>query len=1016
MQSADSGFLVLQEKAMTKAFDTPDEIGLEAMQAVRIIESVVGNAWAANPAGEIVCVSPAVLSRLALTLEEFSSQSDGGPLGWRRMIHPDDYGRSMALWHWCLESGEHFNIEHRTLRKSGAYGWSRTSAQPLRDGDDRILGWYGAIIDIETSDAATRFADTAEAAVQELPSSLSAIHPDDRTAAAHAAARAFWTGVPQVTRHRQRQPDGKYRWTETRAEPGYSVSVDIDELVTDREPRMVTASDTAGEPEPLRSARAVESIFGNGWAFDARGRWIYLHPFAQNSLGVTAEQLNVSVDEGHTAWKQLLHPDDYERTAAAWNRCLETGDDFNVEFRFRRVSGSYVWARTAARAARDARGRIVGWFGIALDIDVYKKTVEALRGRELELSQLVDMVPVHIRRLGPNGEPTFFNKRLLDFYGWKDLAQLETPAGSRLATAMEMLVHPDDSARLLEAVRHSVATGESYGMKYRLRRSDGVYRWVDGRAAPLIDPEGGIANWYAISIDIDDEMRAQNALRDRERELLQLVDIVPSLLWRLNRQGEPTFFNKRLMCFLGLDAASSDQPDPRRLAAIFRGAVHPDDASGLEDALNRSIATGENFSKRFRLRRSDDVYRWVESNAEPLRDDSGKIVQWYGLSHDIDDQLRVEEALRERERSLWQLVETLPAMIDCAAPNGEPVYRSQQLREFLGYNLEDLDGTGKSRLDATLDAGVHPDDVAGVKEKYAHSLATGEPYARKHRLRRFDGEYRWVETRAAAMRNLEGAIIQWNVICLDIDGEVQAQDELRLAQERLSRASQSASLAELSASIAHEVNQPLAAIVANSNACHRWLLAEPPNLDRAKITAERIIRDANSAAEVVSRIRALFRQRVEPQSNTDLVNVIAEAVHLITEEAMRRRVRVELDIERALPNVVVDQVQIQQVLVNLIRNGMDAMDAAVRDRVVSVRVHRVGDFVATEVSDRGMGVAFPERIFEAFFTTKVNGMGMGLAICRSIIESHGGRLWVQNNEPSGAIFTFTLPIEVEAAA
>ncbi|MCY1507858.1 Sensor protein FixL [compost metagenome] len=549
-----------------------------------------------------------------------------------------------------------------------------------------------------------------------------------------------------------------------------------------------------------------------------------------------------------------------------------------------------------------------------------------------------------------------------------------------------------------------------------MRRSDGVYRWVDGRAAPLIDPEGGIANWYAISIDIDDEMRAQNALRDRERELLQLVDIVPSLLWRLNRQGEPTFFNKRLMCFLGLDAASSDQPDPRRLAAIFRGAVHPDDASGLEDALNRSIATGENFSKRFRLRRSDDVYRWVESNAEPLRDDIGQIVQWYGLSHDIDDQLRVEEALRERERSLWQLVETLPAMIDCAAPNGEPVYRSQQLREFLGYNLEDLDGTGKSRLDATLDAGVHPDDVAGVKEKYAHSLATGEPYARKHRLRRFDGEYRWVETRAAAMRNLEGAIIQWNVICLDIDGEVQAQDELRLAQERLSRASQSASLAELSASIAHEVNQPLAAIVANSNACHRWLLAEPPNLDRAKITAERIIRDANSAAEVVSRIRALFRQRVEPQSNTDLVNVIAEAVHLITEEATRRRVRVELDIERALPNVVVDQVQIQQVLVNLIRNGMDAMDAAVRDRVVSVRVHRVGDFVATEVSDRGTGVAFPERIFEAFFTTKVNGMGMGLAICRSIIESHGGRLWVQNNEPSGAIFTFTLPIEVEAAA
>ena len=142
-------------------------------------------------------------------------------------------------------------------------------------------------------------------------------------------------------------------------------------------------------------------------------------------------------------------------------------------------------------------------------------------------------------------------------------------------------------------------------------------------------------------------------------------------------------------------------------------------------------------------------------------------------------------------------------MIDCAAPDGEPVYRNPQLRDFLGYKLEELDGTGKSRLAGTLDAGVHPDEVAGVKEKYAHSLATGEPYARRHRLRRFDGEYRWVETRAAPMRNAEGEIIQWNVICLDIDGEVRAQDELRLAQEGLARASQAASLAELSASIAH---------------------------------------------------------------------------------------------------------------------------------------------------------------------------------------------------------------------
>jgi signal transduction histidine kinase len=314
-------------------------------------------------------------------------------------------------------------------------------------------------------------------------------------------------------------------------------------------------------------------------------------------------------------------------------------------------------------------------------------------------------------------------------------------------------------------------------------------------------------------------------------------------------------------------------------------------------------------------------------------------------------------------------------------------------------------------LNGTLDAGVHPDDLAGVKEHYAHSLFTGQLYARKHRLRRFDGQYRWVDTRAAPMRNAEGEIVQWNVTCLDIDGEVRAEEELRLARERLARASQEASLAELSASIAHEVNQPLAAIVANSNACQRWLMADPPNLERAQKTVERIIRDANSAADVVSRIRALFKQSKGTRTRTALSSVVTEAHNLMAEEAARRRIRMDVAVESNLPPIALDRIQLQQVLVNLIRNGMDAMDSATRDKVLGVRVHRTGDAVQIEVNDRGRGIEFPERIFEPFFSTKDNGMGMGLAICRSIVESHGGRLWSEANEPQGARFIFTLPIE-----
>jgi C4-dicarboxylate-specific signal transduction histidine kinase len=279
-------------------------------------------------------------------------------------------------------------------------------------------------------------------------------------------------------------------------------------------------------------------------------------------------------------------------------------------------------------------------------------------------------------------------------------------------------------------------------------------------------------------------------------------------------------------------------------------------------------------------------------------------------------------------------------------------------------------------------------------------------------MRRVDGVYRWVSGRAEPLRDESGRIVQWFGLSQDIDDQVRIEGELRLARESLARASQAASLAELSAAIAHEVNQPLAAVIANSNACQRWLSASPPNLDRANKTVERIIHNANTAADIVSHIRALFKHSVETRASTMLDSVIVDAHALMAEEAIRRRIRMEVEVENDLPPVALDRVQVQQVLVNLIRNGMDAMDAISDDRVLGVRVHRRGDEIRVDVNDRGQGVEFPERVFEPFFTTKQHGMGMGLAISRSIVEAHGGRLWAENSGSQGATFTFTLPIHV----
>jgi PAS domain S-box-containing protein len=375
----------------------------------------------------------------------------------------------------------------------------------------------------------------------------------------------------------------------------------------------------------------------------------YLNKRVTDVTGVTLKDL---IAPDGSRYLTVVHPDDRDAVDRALERSFETGASFVGRYRQRRSDGRHRWVESRAEPLRDDSGNIVQWYGVSVDIEDMVTAQEALRDREQELSQLVDMVPVHIRRMTPKGEPIFFNKRLLDFFGLGDLSELDKAGMSRLAAAILSLVHPDEADLLLETARHSFATGEPFSMKYRMRRADGAYRWVDGRGEPVRDQSGAIVQWYVISLDIDDEMRAQETLRDREQELSQLVDMVPSLLWRLSPKGEPTFFSKRLVAFCGLDVGDFDRPGTDRLATAIPTLFHPDDMVRLEETLNRSLVNGESFSLNYRMRRVDGVYRWMSGRAEPLRDENGRIVQWFGLSHDVDDQVRVEEELHLARESL----------------------------------------------------------------------------------------------------------------------------------------------------------------------------------------------------------------------------------------------------------------------------------------------------------------------------------------------------------------------------
>jgi PAS domain S-box-containing protein len=360
--------------------------------------------------------------------------------------------------------------------------------------------------------------------------------------------------------------------------------------------------------------------------------------------------------------------------------------------------------------------------------------------------------------------------------------------------------------------------------------------------------------------------------------------------------------------------------------------------------------------------------------------------------HALKDQLRLS-------------IDTIPGLVWSALPDGSAEFLNQRWLEYTGLSLkEGLDWGGK--------VAVHPEDLARFMDEWRAALADGRPLETEARLRRADGDYRWLLIRAVPLRDEVGKIVKWYGTSTDIEDRKRAEETVRKAQAELAHVTRVTTMGELAASIAHEVNQPLSAIMNNSSACLRWLASGEPNLDEAREAARRVIRDGARAGEVITRIRALLRKTDTEKARLDINQIIREVVTLTRNEATGKGVALRLELAAGLPPVLGDRVQLQQVILNLIMNGIEAM-ASVTDRprvlLICSRQHE-SDNVLVAVRDSGVGLDGQdlEKLFDAFYTTKSQGLGMGLAISRSIVEDHGGRLWVVSNDGPGATFQFTL--------
>jgi PAS domain S-box-containing protein len=384
---------------------------------------------------------------------------------------------------------------------------------------------------------------------------------------------------------------------------------------------------------------------------------------------------------------------------------------------------------------------------------------------------------------------------------------------------------------------------------------------------PAVSDNAGRGSVKERSMSKNGLEEADKAIASSEQELRLLVETIPTLVWRAGPDGNIDYVNKRVLEYLGA-------PLGEVLGWGWMEKVHPDDVAFKVRTWLKNLQSEVAHEAVCRIRRADGQFRWFNVRGGPLRASDGRVHRWYGVLIDVDDARKAEDAVRESEYKLRKIIETVPGLVWSTGPDGEPTQLNRRILDYSGMQFEDFLQLGWKQF-------LHPDDFPETAKAFYHSIQTGTPYQAVHRLRRADGEYRWYHARGEPLRDEHGRIIHWFGLSIDIDEGKKAEEELRSTQARLARASQIATVAELSASIAHEINQPLAAIVANAQTCQTWLSAGSPNIARAKVAVDRIIRDATAAADVVRRIRALFKKVAPDKALLQTNDVLKEVWRLL---------------------------------------------------------------------------------------------------------------------------------------
>jgi len=607
------------------------------------------------------------------------------------------------------------------------------------------------------------------------------------------------------------------------------------------------------------------------------------------------------------------------------------------------------------------------------------------------VESIEERLPALIWSLFPNGHADYFSRSWITVCGF-DLERLS-------GTGWLRAIHPADRTRLLSLNSH-IVTSDASSVDVRIRGADGAFRWflVNGEAP--IPAEGGSTPCQLVAVPIHDRKIAEDGRDQTAAAIGATLQHVPTMIWRTAPTGEMDYANDRYLAAWG-------QTFDEVAGWGWKDAIHPDDQAGIVDYWASHVDSDDDGIYEFRAGSPEAGYRWYLSTSTALRDEHGRIIQWYGATFDIEDRKQMEERLRRSEAFLRKA-----QLISKTGSVGVNLLTGDHYWSDETYRIFEIDRSVELGFD-TLLGRVHPEDrdvMAGVAKRFRQAETGVDAQLR---LVMPDGRLKHVRILASQADEAGDESIYIGAI-MDITTAKLAEESAQQAGAELSRVMRIATMAELAGSIAHEVNQPLAAILAYGKAGLRWMNRPVPEMGEAKEAVEHAVANAERARDVVARLREVFTRKTPEPSLLDLNDLVEGTLSLLQPQISRHQAEVSLELAHGLPSVSADAVQIQQVIINFVTNGLQApakREATMRTLQIRTEQDEAGRVVLA-VTDNGQGIPQDhiERLFEPFFTTKTEGMGMGLSICRTIIHSHSGHISARNEPNGGATVSFMLPV------